>query len=121
MKSTKPVLSMLTLFLLASLSMPTLAAGVSAIGGVNAAAPGLNATGGVDSTVTTPNADSSAMPATPADPADRMDKMTKPDSKMKSTNMRNKDCDANVSANSNSNSDSASAVGNCGDTNKPKK
>lgn len=120
MKSTKPALSMLALFLSGSLyTLPTLAVDLNATGGANVTAPGVNATTSGNATVTTP-ADP-AVPATPADPANRMDNLHKPDARMKGTNMRNKDCDVNVSANSNPNSSSTNATRNCDDTSKPKK
>lgn len=117
MKSTKPTLSILAMFLIGSLyAFPTFAVDLNTSDSVNATAPGVNATGNTDSNVTIP-----ATPATPADPANRMDKLHKPDTRMKGTNMRNKDCDVNVSANSNSNSSSTNTTRNCDDTSKPKK
>lgn len=120
MKSTKPALSMLAMFLIGSLyALPTLAVDLNTTGGVNVTTPGVNATTSGNATVTT-HADP-AIPATPADPTNRMDNLHKPDARMKGTNMRNKDCDVNVSANSNSNSSTTNATRNCDDTNKPKK
>ena len=123
MKSTKPALSMLAMFLIGSLyALPTLAVDLNTTGGVNATAPGVNTTTSGNATVTTPaDPATPATPADPADPADRMDNLHKPDARMKGTNMRNKDCDVNVSANSNSNSSTTNATRNCDDTNKPKK
>lgn len=120
MKSTKPTLSILAMFLIGSLyTFPTFAVDLNTSDSVNATAPGVNATGNTDSNVTVPA--TPATPATPADPANRMDKLHKPDTRMKGTNMRNKDCDVNVSANSNSNSSSTNTTRNCDDTSKPKK
>jgi len=126
MKSTKPTLSMLTMFLIGSLyASPTFAADLNTSGGADITVPGVNATTSGNATVTTP-----ADPATPANPAsagsvEKSKAYNTNRTGTKNTNMRNKDCDVNVSANANSNSSSNSgstyATRNCDDTSKPKK